>query len=46
LPEKEEEEGIFDYTSVFQDKEIDDAKAKDVSEKFGSLLKVITEDAR
>ena len=45
MPEKEEE-GIFDYTSVFQDKEIDDAKAKDVSEKFGSLLKVITEDAR
>ncbi|OYT47385.1 hypothetical protein B6U79_04190 [Candidatus Bathyarchaeota archaeon ex4484_231] len=42
----EEDEANFDYTSIFQEKEIDDAKAKDMSEKFGSLLKVITEDAR
>jgi hypothetical protein len=41
-----EEEGIEDYASVFQDKEIDDAKAKDVGEKLSGLLKVITEDAR
>ena len=41
-----EEESIIDYASVFQDKEIDDAKAKDVGEKLSGLLKVITEDAR
>jgi len=41
-----EEEGIVDYASVFQDKEIDDNKAKDVGEKLSGLLRVITEDAR
>ena len=41
-----EEESIEDYASVFQEKEIDDAKAKDVGEKLSGLLKGITEDAR
>ena len=41
-----EEDNIVDYTSVFQDKEIDDNKAKDVGEKLSGLLRVITEDAR
>ena len=41
-----EEDNIVDYASVFQDKEIDDNKAKDVGEKFSGLLRVITEDAR
>jgi len=41
-----EEESIVDYASVFQDKEIDDNKTKEVGEKLSGLLKVITEDAR
>jgi hypothetical protein len=41
-----EEDNIVDYNSVFQDKEIDDNKAKDVGEKLSGLLRVITEDAR
>jgi len=41
-----EDESMVDYASVFQDKEIDDNKAKDVGEKLSGLLRVITEDAR
>lgn len=41
-----EDENIVDYTSIFQEKEIDDNKTKEVGEKLSGLLKVITEDAR